>query len=128
MLCWILSLNIAAAEPPQPEESLDFARTAAGVAAAVGEILPVMRACVGEEIGPGVRLIRLRFEVGRDGVPGKSSALWTDGDADLAACLGTPFAALRFQPGDQVLPVEVPVSVVVEEAVRHETQHPIARQ
>lgn len=87
-----------------------------------------MRACIGEEVGPGVRLIRLRFEVDKDGVPVKGSALWTDGDAELAACLEAPFAALRFQPGEQVLPVEVPVSVVVEEAIHHETQSAVVRQ
>ncbi|MFT4978618.1 MAG: hypothetical protein ACI8S6_004528 [Myxococcota bacterium] len=125
MLLELMVMSAAASEP-EPG-SLDFTRDAVGVAAAVGEILSTLREC-SVDAAPGVRVIRLRFDIDRDGVLHSAGAQWPDGDEQLAGCLEAPFAVLRFQPGDQSLPVEVPVSVVVEEEIIHEVQRPIARQ
>lgn len=126
MLCGFLIGAAVAAEPPEQEEgSLEFARTAEGVAAAVGEVLPLLQDCASAATAAsGVRLVRVRFDVDEDGVVAPKASAWTGEDAALASCMSGPFQALRFQPGEQVLPVEVPVSVVIEEEFRRE----VARQ
>lgn len=108
----LLSGAAAASEPPG---SLEFARTAVGVAAAVGEVLPRLQDCASAAQASGVRMVRVRFEIDEDGVVVPKSSAWTGEDAALASCMEAPFAGLRFQPGEQPIPVEVPVSVVIEE-------------
>ena len=103
---------------------LEFTRDAAGVAAAVGEALPTLQACIDDAEGAGTRLLRLRFAVAPDGVPGPVEPLWAAEDAALADCLSAPFAAMRFASGEQALPVEIPISVRVEESSRTEVRAP----
>ena len=128
----LLWFSAAAAAPLDPlllpEGSLDFPRSAAGVAAAVGEILPLLQGCLHADTPPGVRLVRLQFSIDEDGILSLEGRQWTGDDGPLAECMATAFDELRFQPGEQVVPVEVPVSVVVESESRLEIRSPVAKQ
>lgn len=123
---WYLSLSVLAFATQADLPQLSFQRDADGVAAAVGELLPQLQTCVNGTEETGVHLMRLRFEISTSGQPGPVAPMRAPNNVALTECLSTPFARLRFDPGMHPLPVEIPISILVEEEYRTEIRPPSA--
>ncbi len=109
---------LAAQEAPPP----GFPRSAEGVAAAIGEVQPLLQSCVSAASQSDGAVVRLQFTVGLDGTTGAVGLPPGDEDTPLAECLAAPFAQMRFAAGEVEMPVEVPISVYVEERSQTITQ------
>ncbi|MEL6344772.1 MAG: hypothetical protein AAFV53_16765 [Myxococcota bacterium] len=117
----LLWSGVGLSQEPVP---LNFSRDTEGVTAALGELLPQLQRCINETERTGAHLLRLSFEVSAEGLPGPVQPMWAPNDPSLAVCLAEPFAGLRFSPGEHPLPVEIPISVQVEEEFRTEVLQP----
>ena len=102
----ILLSAVYAAEPPPL-----LPRSAEGVAEGIGELRGALQDCVSEAGAPGEVLVHLRFSVDKAGAVGAVTASDPHTSPELSACMAAPFAALQFVPGEQAMPVEVPISV-----------------
>ena len=93
------------------ETDLLLPRTTEGVAAGIGELRGQLQDCVSAAQGNATALVHLRFTVGTDGAVGAVESILPGSDPALTDCMAAPFQALRFDPGEQEMPVEVPISV-----------------
>lgn len=105
MLLLLLS-PLLASEPPPP-----LPRTTEGVAAGIGELRGTLQDCVSESRGTDSALVHLRFTVDTAGSVGAVESTLPGSDPALASCMAGPFQQLRFDPGEQEMPVEIPISV-----------------
>ena len=106
MTALLLLASLSAAEIP-----LLLPRSTEGVAAGIGQLRAILQACVSDSPGPDSSLVHLRFTVDASGKVGTVESALTDGNPALTTCMAAPFQSLQFDPGEQEMPVEVPISV-----------------
>ncbi len=97
--------------PLRAETALLLPRTTEGVAAGIGELRGALQECVSRSGGTGTTLVHLRFTVGTDGSVGPVESTLPGPEPALVDCMSAPFTSLSFDPGEQEMPVEVPISV-----------------
>jgi len=93
------------------ETALLHPRNTEGVAAGIGELQSDLQDCVSESTGTEFVLVHLRFTVDVQGRVGSVESVLSGSDPALEACMAEPFSHLQFDPGEQEMPVEVPISV-----------------
>ena len=106
MTSLLLLVPLLAAETP-----LLHPRTTEGVAAGIGQLRGALQDCVSQSPGVESALVHLRLVVDPHGAVSTVESIAAGPDPGLEACMSEQLAGLRFAPGEQEMPVEVPISV-----------------